>query len=70
VSSIVEDLLVIARADIGKVTLLPEVVSLGEQVDLVTQNLDPIRADCSRRGSLGGDRFLGGTGYASRSATT
>ncbi len=40
VSSIVEDLLVIARADIGKVTLLPEAVFLVEQVDLVTQNLD------------------------------
>lgn len=40
VSSIVEDLLVIARADIGKVTLLPEAVFLTEQIDLVTQNLD------------------------------
>ncbi len=40
VSSIVEDLLVIARADIGKVTLLPEVVSVADQVEQVTQNLD------------------------------
>lgn len=40
VSSIVEDLLVIARADIGMVTLLPEAVSVADQVEQVTQNLD------------------------------
>lgn len=39
VASIVDDLLVIARADIGRVTLLPERVSVAAQVRQVTQNL-------------------------------
>jgi signal transduction histidine kinase len=59
VSAIVEDLLVVARSDIGKITVTSQEVDLQRAVEAVLAETNHLRTSATRSISLGGD-----SGYA------